>query len=230
VLDAADLNLDASLVILDVLYIVIRSCVSRPWVYIMIRETAVCKVMYSARLPSLTIYEASSTPTSQQLVDFDDMTIDNQEQNDEDVSATSTDYIPYTATELSYATTSSAKKIANPTLISFALPDAPPKDPTEVVQPVAPIIIVSVVVGVVVILAGIGLMLRARRRKMNDGSSEDVVDDESVYRKSCDSGDSFVLQMANRQSVEMKRGVLISVPSRGRVQVVSDPAVHSERQ
>jgi hypothetical protein len=157
------------------------------------------------------------------------MTIDDQEQNDEDVSDTSMDNIPYTATEPSYTTTSSAKKVANPTLVSFALPDAPPKDPTEVVQPVAPIIIVSVVVGVVVILAGIGLMLRARRRKLNDGSSRDVVDDESVYRKSCESGD-FVLQMASRQSVEMKRGVLISLPSRGRVQVVSDPAVLSERQ
>jgi len=193
------------------------------------RELVVCKVMFSARLPSLTLYEAS-TPTSQQLGDFDDMTIDDQEQNDGDVSDTSTDYIPYTATEPSYTTTSSAKRVADPTVVSFALPGAPPKDPTsEVVQPVAPIIIVSVVVGVVVILAGIGLMLRARRRKVNDGSSKDVVDDESVYRKSCESGD-FVLQMASRQSVEMKRGVLISVPSRGRVQVVSDPAVLSERQ
>ncbi len=175
--------------------------------------------MSSARLPSL---RGSSTPTSQQLVDFDDMTIDDQEQNDEDVSDTSsTDYIPYTATEPFYATTRSAKKIADPTLVSFALPDAPPKDPSEIVQPVALIIIVSVVVGVVVILAGIGLLLSARRRKLNDGNSKDVVDDESVYRKSCESGESFVLQMANRQSVEMKRGVLISVPSRGRVQVVS---------
>jgi len=154
------------------------------------------------------------------------MTVDDQEQNDSDAS---TDYIPYTATEPPYTTTRSAKKIADPTLVSFALPGALPKDPTEVVQPVAPIIIVSVVVGVVVILAGIGLMLRARRRKPNDSSSRDVVDDESVYRKTCESGD-FVLQMASRQSVEMKRGVLISVPSRGRVQVVSDPGALSERQ
>jgi hypothetical protein len=127
-------------------------------------------------------------------------------------SWSSTEYMPYTASTPLYATISISATSAAQT--NRSLP--PPSTPIEQFHAIPGGIIIGVVVGVVVLLLGVGLLLGERRRKRAEVEDHEI---SGIGKLSYDSGESaYVLQRAQTESVEIKRGVLVSIPSRGRVE------------
>lgn len=124
-------------------------------------------------------------------------------------SSPSTEYISSAAL---HATASTSTMSAAATSTSLL----PPNPSGEQFHAMPGVIIIGVVVGVVAIILGVGLFLGERRRRRAGIEEHETL--SSLRTFSHENGDSaYILQRAQTKSVEVKRGVLISIPSRGRV-------------
>lgn len=184
---------------------------------------------------SISLHEASETPNLLTIPIPDestsyDLTQEEGQENDVVADTSSAKYIPYSASGSLHATTSAVDAITPstlPTNAAFALPSVP----LDQLRLMPAAVIVGVVVGVVGMLIGLGLILSYRRREKVKLNGDGELDVEGVNRSSYESGDSYVLQKARAQSVEFKKGVLISIPSRGRVaSAISGPSSDPEQQ
>jgi len=184
---------------------------------------------------STTLHEASGTPNllivpiPGESTSYDPTQEDGQE-NDIVADPSSAGYMPYSASGSLHATTSAVDAIfpsALPTNASFALASVP----VDQLRLMPAAVIIGVVVGVVGMFIGLGLVLSYRRREKVELKGEGELDIEGVNRLSYESGDSYILQKARAQSVQFKKGVLISIPSRGRVaSAVAGPPSELEQQ